>query len=120
MATVSSSSPSTIESAPISALAIAELALAAPAPAPAPTWLDRIRQRSQPLVAYGMLFLMGVSGGLGVATAASLTVRYLAGGSQKQIAAVHLPVPRAEPEPLALEIQKAKAELDAAVARHGS
>jgi hypothetical protein len=103
---------------PISALAFAEPPAAAPAPAP--TWRERIWQRSQPLVAYGMLFLMGVSGGLGVATAASLTVRYLAGDSEKQIAAVRVALPHAQPEPLDLEIQKAKSELDAAVAKHGS
>lgn len=102
---------------PLSAMAIAELP--PQAPVREPTWADRIWQRSQPAVAYGMLFVMGVSGGLGVATAASLTLRMLA-GPDKQIAVVRLAVPRSEPEPLDVEIQKAKAELDAAVAQHGS
>jgi hypothetical protein len=106
---------------PLSAVA----AIAAEVPLPAapvrdPTWGDRIWQRSQPVVAYGMLFLMGLSGGLGVATAASLTIRAFAGGPDKQIAAVRMTLPRQELQPLAVEIQKAKAELDAAVAQHGS
>lgn len=120
MAPVSSRSslPSTAEAVPLSAMAIAEPA--PPAPEREPTWADRIWRRSQPAVAYGMLFVMGISGGLGVATAASLTLRLLAGGADKQVAAVRLAVPRLEPAPLDVEIQKAKAELDAAVAEHGS
>jgi hypothetical protein len=119
MTTVSSPSPSSaVESVPLSAMAIAEPP--APAPEPAPTWLDRLLQRIQPATAYGMLFLMGLSGGLGVATAASLTIRYLTHGSDKQLAAVRFVLPRQALEPLDVEIQKAKAELDAAVAPHGS
>jgi len=118
MATIPSPFPSPAESVPISALAIAELP--PPVPMPAPGLRDRILELIQPAAVYGTLFLAGLSGGLGVATGASLTIRVLAGASIKQVGAVHLAVPRAEPEPLAVEIQKAKAELDAAVARHGS
>ncbi|MBV8534627.1 MAG: hypothetical protein JO128_03480 [Alphaproteobacteria bacterium] len=99
---------------PLSAVAVAE---PLPAPVPEPTWRERLWQRSQPVVAYSTLFLMGVSGGLGVATAASLTIRVIAGGPDKQVAAVRLVVPQVEPEPLDVEIRKAKAELDAAVGK---
>ena len=120
MATAASTSPlpSKAETVPLSALPVADLPVSAPADEP--TWRERLWQRSQPAVAYGTLFLMGVSGGLGVATTASLTIRILNGGPDKQVAAVRLAVPRPEPEPLDVEIQKAKAELDAAVAQHGS
>jgi hypothetical protein len=120
MATVSSPSsfPSLAETVPLSALPAAELPAAAPPDQP--TWRERLWHRSQPAVAYGTLFLMGVSGGVGVATTASLTIRILAGGPEKELAAVRFAVPRPEPEPLDVEIQKAKAELDAAVAQHGS
>ena len=120
MATVSSPPPlpSMAQTVPLSALPVAELPVSAPVDEP--TWRERLWRRSQPAVAYGLLFLMGVSGGLGVATAASLTLRILAGGPDKQVAAVRVAVPRLEPTPLDVEIRKAKAELDAAVAQHGS
>ena len=120
MATVSSPPPlpSMAQTVPLSALPVAELPVSAPVDEP--TWRERLWRRSQPAVAYGLLFFMGVSGGLGVATAASLTVHILAGGPDKQVAAVRVAVPRLEPTPLDVEIRKAKAELDAAVAQHGS
>lgn len=115
MTTATHPSPSPASAVPLSAMPVAAIA----AEPPAPSWRDRALHRLQPLATYGALFLMGLSGGLAVATVSSLALHYFA-GADKQVASVHIDLPRPAAEPLDIEIQKAKAELDAAVAAHGS
>ena len=107
---------------PISAVALPDAALIVPPePQTAAGSLLSLRDRVWPLTAHATLFAMGLAGGLAVATAASLTLHYLGSGADRQLASARIDVPRSAPEPLDLEIQKAKAELDAALkARNGS
>lgn len=113
-----SSAPSSANAVPLSAMpVIAVPTVAAPLP---PSWRERALRRLQPAATYGALFLMGLSGGLAVATVSSLTLHYFARAHDRQLAEVRIDLPRPAAEPLAVEIQKAKAELDAAVAPHGS
>jgi hypothetical protein len=109
---------SAAEAMPISAMAAVELPTP-PAPPP-PSFRDKLRQRLQPFLAHGVLFFAGLSGGLAVATASTVAVHYFIGGSSTQLAAARLVLPPRPLEPLDVEIQKAKAELDAAIAKHGS
>lgn len=98
---------------PISALAIA--AAAEPPPPRVPSVPQLLFERLRPLFAHGVLFLMGLAGGLAVATVASLTLHYVSGGST-QLAAARVQIPPHVVAPLDVEIQKAKADLDAALA----
>ena len=101
---------------PLSALAIA--AAAEPPPPYIPSVPQLLLQRLRPLAVYAGLFVMGLSGGLAVATTAGLVLHYL-NGSREQVAAARVAIAPQAPEPLDLEIRKAKADLDAAL-RNGS
>ncbi len=97
---------------PISALALATSA--EPPPAPAPTIAGLLLDRFRPVAAHGLLFLMGISGGVAVATASSVTLHYLA-ASHTQVASARIDIQPQVLLPVDAEIQKAKAELDAAL-----
>ena len=104
---------------PISALALQ--AAAEPPPAAVPTVPRILFEQLRPLAAHGVLFALALMGGLAVATAASVTLRYVGDRADAQIAAARISVRPAPLEPLDVEIRKAKAELDAAVsAQNGS
>jgi anti-sigma factor RsiW len=110
---------------PLSAItlpdALAEPAAAKPEPPAATATVQPRWQRLRPLGAHAALFAIGIAGGLAVVTASSLTLRYLGGQPDRQLASARLALPPQPPEPLAVEIQKAKAELDAALNnRNGS
>lgn len=98
---------------PISALAIA--AAAEPPPPCVPSVPQLLFERLRPLFAHGVLFLMGLAGGLAVATVSTLALHYFSGGSA-QLAAARVKIPPQVVAPLDVEIQKAKADLDAALA----
>src|SRR5690242_4533539 len=93
---------------PISALALE--AAAEPPPAAAPTVPRILFERLRPLAAHGALFALALIGGLAVATAASVTLRYVGDRADAQIAAARISVQPTPPEPLDVEIRKAKAE----------
>jgi hypothetical protein len=98
---------------PISARAIA--AAAEPPPPQVLSVPQLLLGQLRPLLAHGALFLMGLAGGLAVATVSSLTLHYLNNGSA-QLAAARVKIPPTVVAPLDVEIQKAKADLDAALA----
>ena len=116
MAKTPSRPTSATRAEPMSALAIT--AAAEPPPPRIPSVPELLRQRLRPLAAYAALFFMGLTGGLAVATTAGLVLHYL-NGAREQVAAARLVLSPQVPEPLDLEIRKAKADLDAAL-RNGS
>lgn len=113
MAKVTARPTSAIDPEPISVLAIA--AAAEPPPPRIPSVPQLVLERLHPLAAHIGLFLMGLTGGLAVATAVTLTLHYANGGSA-QLAAARVKIPPQAVAPLDVEIQKAKADLDAALA----
>lgn len=79
--------------------------------------LDRLR----PLLAHATLFAAGLGGGLAVALGSSLALHSLGTRADRQLASARIEIPAQPPEPLDVEIRKAKAELDAALnPRNGS
>lgn len=97
---------------PISALALT--ASANPPPQPLPSVLRLLVERLRPLAAHGVLFLMALGGGIAAATATTMAVHYAA-GSGAQLAAVRIDIAPQIPDPIDVEIQKARAELEAAL-----
>jgi len=106
-------SGSAAPSEPLSAVTLPDPSPAASEPPAAA--IEPRPTRLRPLGAHAALFAIGLAGGLVVATASSLTLHYLGARPDRQLASARVELPPRPPEPLALEIEKAKAELDAAL-----